>query len=183
MRIIGGVHGGRKFYPPAGIPARPTTDVAKEGLFNILVNQLDFEGLKTLDLFCGTGNISFELASRGAQDLTLVDQDQVSCRFVRKTAEELGFKHFEVHQSEVLRFIQRCINRYDLIFAGPPYALPNIDQLPALILQKSLLNPGGWFILEHTRNHQFSGLPEFHMERHYGSTIFSIFIQAPEIKN
>ncbi|HUX84824.1 MAG TPA: RsmD family RNA methyltransferase [Chitinophagaceae bacterium] len=180
MRIIGGKHGGRKFRPPSGIPARPTTDLAKEGLFNILSNHLDFRGLKTLDLFCGTGSISFELASRGAEDLILVDRDQASLEFIRKTAEELGFRGLKTVRADVLRYIARCQEQFGLIFAGPPYALPGIDRLPALIMAKPLLVEGGWLILEHTRGYDFSPVQGFAMARHYGTTIFSIFICSPE---
>jgi 16S rRNA (guanine966-N2)-methyltransferase len=180
MRIIGGTHGGRKFYPPSSIPARPTTDLAKEGLFNVLSNHIDFEGLHTLDLFCGTGSISFELASRGAGDCTLVDQDQQSLQFIRKTSADLGFLNFRIVHSEVLGFLSQGDRQFDLVFAGPPYAFSGIDRLPAIILDKPVVSPGGWLVLEHTRGHDFTGSPGFKMARHYGTTIFSIFIRPPE---
>ncbi|HVB04243.1 MAG TPA: RsmD family RNA methyltransferase [Chitinophagaceae bacterium] len=180
MRIIGGLQGGRKFYPPSGIPARPTTELAREGLFNILSNQLDFKGMRTLDLFCGTGSISFELASRGVSSLTLVDQDRATVRFIRETIDNLGFTGFSIFNADVFRFIRQCTDQFDFIFAGPPYALENIDRIADLIIGKKLLLPGGWFVLEHTKGYDFTGMPHFRMARHYGTTIFSIFILEPD---
>src|SRR6476661_6874121 len=123
MRIISGDYGGRRINPPAKMPyTRPTTDIAKEGLFNILQNNLDFEELKTLDLFGGTGNISYELASRGAKDLTIVEKDDKMFSFIKKTAAELKLENFKVVKSDVFRFIETTTEKYDFIFAGPPYA-------------------------------------------------------------
>src|SRR5436190_6800512 len=131
MRIIGGEHGGRKFNPPSKMPyTRPTTDIAKEGLFNVLQHKLDIEDLKTLDLFGGTGSISFELASRGATDLTIVEKDSQMLAFIRKTAETLGLTQLKVVPSDVFRFLRNTKEQYDFIFAGPPYALETIDQIP-----------------------------------------------------
>src|SRR3954452_14401311 len=124
MRIISGSLGGRRIHPPTNMPyTRPTTDIAKEGLFNMLQNQLDFEELKTLDLFGGTGSISYELASRGAKELTIVEKDQQMFSFIKKTAEALGLKNFKVVKLDVFRFIENCTDKFDFIFAGPPYAL------------------------------------------------------------
>ena len=125
---------------------RPTTDIAREGLFNILQHQLDFEDLKTLDLFGGTGSISYELASRGAKDITIVEKDQQMFSFIKKTAEALKLENVKVVRSDVFRFMERCSEKFDFIFAGPPYALQNIDDLPKLVFEKQLLNPDGWFI-------------------------------------
>lgn len=176
MRIIGGEHGGRKFTPPAKMPhTRPTTDIAKEGLFNILGNRLDFSSLKTLDLFGGTGNISYELASRGARDLTIVEKDPVMYAFIKKTAETLRITQLRVIKMDVFRFIEQCNEQYDLIFAGPPYALSNIDDLPERILKKELLSENGIFVLEHTPRNAYSDFPGFIAERNYGSTVFSLF--------
>jgi 16S rRNA (guanine(966)-N(2))-methyltransferase RsmD len=154
---------------------RPTTDIAKEGLFNVLQNNLDFEELKTLDLFGGTGSISYELASRGVKDLTIVEKDTQMFTFIKKTSETLGLKNFKVVKSDVFRFIEQCSETFDFIFAGPPYALQNIDDLPKLIFEKSLLNEGGWFVLEHTPRNNYEGFPFFKSARNYGTTIFSIF--------
>lgn len=155
---------------------RPTTDIAKEGLFNILQNNLDFEELKTLDLFGGTGSISYELASRGASDLTIVEKDQQMFSFIKKTAETLKLENFKVVKSDVFRFIEQSSEKFDLIFAGPPYALQAIDDLPKLIFEKHMLSKNGWFILEHTPRNNYESFPYFHSSRNYGTTVFSIFV-------
>ena len=179
MRIISGIHGGRRFHPPTNMPARPTTDIAKEGLFNIIQNNLDIPGLVTLDLFGGTGSISYELASRGCTDLTIVEQDQNTVQFIRRMVEELKFINFKVLKMDVFAYIRNCTLSFDLIFAGPPYALKNIDDLPLLIFEKKMLNPGGWFILEHTPRNDYEKHPYFHRSKNYGTTIFSFFLQSP----
>jgi 16S rRNA (guanine966-N2)-methyltransferase len=178
MRIISGSHGGRRISPPAKMPyTRPTTDIAKEGLFNIIQNNLDIESLKTLDLFGGTGNISYELASRGAADLTIVEKDNAMHAFIKNTAATLGLENFKVVKSDVFKYIESCSEQYDFIFAGPPYALASIDDLPKKIFEKKLLGKGGWFVLEHTPRNNYKKFPHYRNERNYGSTIFSIFIQ------
>jgi|SRR5690625_3456118 len=175
MRIIGGIHGGRKFHPPARIPARPTTDFAKEGLFNTLNNMISFEGLKTLDIFAGTGSISYELASRGATDLTLIERDRTTVQFINKTMEELKFDGFKILQMNVFKFLNNCVESYDFIFAGPPYALKEIDKIPDIIFDKKLLNPEGIFILEHTPRSDYQEHPQFLKMKNYGTTIFTYF--------
>jgi len=178
MRIIGGEHGRRRISPPANMPhTRPTTDVAKGGLFNVLSNNLDIEELKTLDLFGGTGSISYELASRGANDLTIIEKDSKMYEFIKKTAGELKLQNFRVLKLDVFKFIDQCIDKFDFIFAGPPYALGNIDDLPKLIFEKQLLNSKGWFVLEHTPRNDYKKFPFYATERNYGTTIFSIFIE------
>jgi len=177
MRIIAGEMGGRRIVPPSKMPhTRPTTDVAKEGLFNIVTNNLDLEQLKTLDLFGGTGSITYELASRGAKDLTIVEKDSHMYDFIRKTATDMRIPNLRLHKMDVFRFIDQCTEKFDFIFAGPPYALQNIDDLPRLIFEKNLLNLQGWFILEHTPRNNYSKFPFYKTERNYGTTIFSIFI-------
>ena len=177
MRIISGTHGGRKISPPANMPyTRPTTDIAKEGLFNVLQNNLEFEHLKTLDLFGGTGCISYELASRGVPDLTIVEKDNHMYDFIKKTSKELGLENFKLIKSDVFKFIESCQEQYDFIFAGPPYALGNIDDLPLQILEKKLLKPLGWFVLEHTPRNDYKKFEHYKTEWNYGTTIFSIFI-------
>ncbi|HVT85693.1 MAG TPA: RsmD family RNA methyltransferase [Chitinophagaceae bacterium] len=178
MRIISGEHGGRRFNPPSKMPyTRPTTDVAKEGLFNIIENNLDIPSLKTLDLFGGTGSISYELASRGAKDLTIVEKDITMYEFIKKTSTELKLENFRIIRSDVFKFVNHCSEKFDFIFAGPPYALANIDDLPKLIFEKQLLNPKGWFVLEHTPRNDYKKFPYYKTERNYGTTVFSIFIQ------
>ena len=177
MRIISGKHGGRKITPPGNMPfTRPTTDIAKEGLFNIIQNNIEIETLKVLDLFGGTGSISYELSSRGAPDVTIVEKDTQMYEFIKKTAAELQLENFKVVKLDVFRFIDTATEQYDFIFAGPPYALATIDQLPIKIFEKKLLQPKGWFILEHTPRNDYKKFAHYKTERNYGTTIFSIFI-------
>jgi 16S rRNA (guanine966-N2)-methyltransferase len=177
MRIIGGDLGGRRVHPPAKMPhTRPTTDIAKEGLFNILENNLDLSVLRTLDLFGVTGSISYELASRGVPDLTVVEKDPVMFGFIQRTAAALGLEAIlKVVRMDVFRFIEQCADTFDLIFAGPPYALRTIDELPGRVTP--LLNPNGWFVLEHTPRNNYEHYPLYVTERNYGTTIFSIFVK------
>ncbi|HPG12396.1 MAG TPA: RsmD family RNA methyltransferase [Chitinophagaceae bacterium] len=181
MRIISGTHGGRRINPPAKMPyTRPTTDIAKEGLFNILQHKIDFDELKSLDLFGGTGSISYELASRGVTDLTVVEKDSAMHSFIKKTSEGLGLQNFKVIKSDVFRFIEQCNEQFDFIFAGPPYALVEIDELPVLIFKKDLLRKSGYFILEHTPRNNYKNFPFFDSERNYGTTVFSFFAYKDE---
>lgn len=176
MRIISGVNKGRKINPPAKMPyTRPTTDIAREGLFNILNNNLDFSSLKCLDLFGGTGAISYELASRGAPDLTIVEMDKIMHSFIKTTSELLKIENIKVIRSEVFKFLETCSEKYDFIFAGPPYALATIDELPKIIINKHLLAEDGWFVLEHTPRNDYKKFKGYKSERNYGTTIFSIF--------
>lgn len=157
---------------------RPTTDVGKEGLFNIIANNLEISKLKTLDLFGGTGSISYELASRGATDQTIVEKDSKMYEFIKKVATQLNLQHLRVIKMDVFKFIEQCKEQFDFIFAGPPYALTNIDDLPRLIFEKRLLKEKGWFVLEHTPRNDYKKFPFFKAERNYGTTIFSIFIET-----
>ena len=177
MRIISGDLGGRRLKPPAKMPfTRPTTDIAKEGLFNIITNNLDITSLKTCDLFGGTGSISYELASRGAKECTIVEKDVAMYEFIVKTSKELKLENFHPIKMDVFRFIAQCTDKFDLIFAGPPYALTTIDTIPVKIFEQGMLTPKGWFILEHTPRNNYAGNPFFVTSRNYGTTIFSIFI-------
>jgi 16S rRNA (guanine966-N2)-methyltransferase len=179
MRIIGGEHGGRKFNPPSKMPyTRPTTDIAKEGLFNVLQHNLDMEELVTLDLFGGTGNITYELASRGAKELTIVEKDTSMYEYIKKTAEQLRIENLKLVKMDVFKFIDQCGSKFDFIFAGPPYALTNIDDLPRLIFEKQLLKEKGWFVLEHTPRNDYKKFPFYKLEKNYGTTIFSIFVNS-----
>ena len=140
MRIISGTLGGRKIHPPAKMPyTRPTTDIAKEGLFNILQTRIDFDGAKTLDLFGGTGSISYELASRGAADLTIVEKDAAMYQFIKKNITDLKIENANVVRMDVFSFLEPATGKYDFIFAGPPYALNTIDELPKIIVEKNLI--------------------------------------------
>ena len=177
MRIITGKYGGRKIHPPAKMPyTRPTTDVAKEGLFNILENNIAIPGLKTLDIFGGTGSITFELASRGATDLTIVEKDPRMYAFIQKSLNDICIENVKAVKMDVFRFLGSCKEKYDLIFAGPPYSLKEIDELPGIIKRKKLLSKNGWFILEHTPANNYEDESMFRSKRNYGTTVFSIFI-------
>ena len=176
MRIISGKFGGRRISPPHNMPhTRPTTDIAKEGLFNMLQNRVQMEGAKTLDLFGGTGCISYELASRGAIDLTIVEKDSIMLGFIKQNIEMLKIENVQLLQMDVFQYLSTCKNQYDIIFAGPPYALNTIDQLPKIIIEQQLISPEGYFILEHTPRNNYKTYPGYSFERNYGTTIFSFF--------
>ena len=173
MRIITGKYGGRKIHPPSKMPhTRPTTDVAKEGLFNIIENNIAIPGLKTLDIFGGTGSISYELASRGATDLTIVERDPKMYEFIQKSVKELTIENCRVLKMDVFRFLENTSEKYNLIFAGPPYALKEIDNLPRLVRDKNLLNENGWCILEHTPANNYEREPMSKSMRNTGTTLF-----------
>jgi 16S rRNA (guanine(966)-N(2))-methyltransferase RsmD len=176
MRIISGKYGGRKINPPHNMPyTRPTTDIAKEGLFNILQNRIQIEGARTLDLFGGTGCISYELASRGAEQLTIVEKDSQMLQFIKNNVEMLKIENAQVLNMDVFNFLNTCTQQYEVIFAGPPYALTTIDVLPKTIVERKLISPTGYFILEHTPRNNYKNFAGYSFERNYGSTIFSFF--------
>lgn len=176
MRIISGEHRGRKINPPVSMPnTRPTTDIAKEGLFNILHHRIELEGIKTLDLFGGTGSISYELASRGAADLTIVEKDAVMHDFIKKNLEMLKVENYKVLRLDVFSYLSSCNEKFDFIFAGPPYALGTIDELPKIIVEKKLIADGGYFVLEHTPRNTYEKFAGFDFQRNYGTTVFSFF--------
>ena len=176
MRIITGKYGGRKINPPAKMPyTRPTTDIAKEGLFNILQNRIALEDIKTLDLFGGTGSISYELASRGANDLTIVEKDTQMYNFIQENIKKLQIENVKVLKLDVFQFLQNCSQEFDFIFAGPPYALGTIDELPKIIIDKKLIAEDGYFVLEHTPRNNYQSYAGYSFERNYGTTVFSFF--------
>ena len=178
MRIVGGEFSGRKFTPPTGTPARPTTDVAKEGLFNILQNAIDIEGIKACDMFAGTGSISYELASRGAAEIVLIERDFDNITFIKKTAATLGITdRLQIIRGEVFKFMKQSTEQYDLVFADPPYALANIDDIPIQVFEKKMLAPGGMFVMEHSPRNDYQQHPNFTRMKNYGTTIFSFFTQ------
>jgi 16S rRNA (guanine(966)-N(2))-methyltransferase RsmD len=180
MRIISGKFGGRSFQPPANMPyTRPTTDIAKEGLFNIIQNNINLDGIKTLDLFGGTGSITYELASRGAADLTIVEKDKQMSAYISDMCKKLGIE-VKLVKLDVFKYLEQCKEQFDFIFAGPPYALGTIDEIPKLIVEKQLLKKGGWFVLEHTPRNSYKEFEWFKTERNYGTTIFSIFVHSDE---
>jgi 16S rRNA (guanine(966)-N(2))-methyltransferase RsmD len=180
MRIIGGRLGGRRFHPPAkGWPTRPTTDISKEALYNILQGRIDFESVRFLDLFGGTGSHSFEMISRGCTDATYVDSFRQCCEFVRKTAREFGIEdHLKVVCMDVFRFCSQHPGSYDYIFAGPPYGLKALDTLPDVIIGAGMLSADGFLVLEHNPEHDFTTTACFTEVRNYGETHFSFFSKA-----
>ncbi len=181
MRIISGKWGGRKINPPVKMPyTRPTTDIAKEGLFNILQHNFNLAGIRTLDLFGGTGSITYELLSRGAKASVTIEKDTQMHAFIKKNLEMLGAENAEVIKTDVFRFLENASDSFDFIFAGPPYALTNIDDLPAIILRKKLIAPNGIFVLEHTPSNNYADWPGFQKQRNYGTTVFSFFERLPE---
>lgn len=177
MRIIAGTFKGRKFIPPAKKwPTRPTTDFAKEGLFNILNNRIYFEDTKMLDLFGGTGNHCYEFISRGCRDATYVDKHGPAVAFVKKISKELDIEDkIKIVRSDVFRYIENCREQYDFIFAGPPYPLPILDTIPDEVFKADLLAEDGLFVLEHNPNHDFKDHDRYVEERNYGTTIFAFF--------
>src|SRR5690606_3917082 len=177
MRIIGGRFGGRRLKVPPGLPVRPTTDFAKEALFNILVNRIDFSDSKVLDLFTGTGHIAFEFASRGGRSVTAVDQNLKCVSFVRKTAEQLGME-IGVVRDDVFNFLEKTTHRFDLVFADPPYDLADIARIHALVFERDLLEPDGLLVIEHGQRTDLSQLEGFERMRKYGNVRFSFFSRA-----
>ena len=175
MRIISGSHKSRQIHTPTNLPVRPTTDFAKESLFNILNNLVDFEGLKVLDLFAGTGNISYEFFSRGAEMVTSVEMERKCSMFIEKTAEILKAETITVFRTDVFQFLKHGFGTYDVIFADPPYDLEQINALPDLIFASDLLLPEGIFILEHSKRSHFEDHPFFDQHRVYGNVNFSFF--------
>jgi len=175
MRIIGGQFKGRKIIAPGNLPVRPTTDFAKEGLFNILSNRINFEETKFLDLFCGTGNISWEIASRGCKNITCVDENTNCYAFITKTADKLGLKTVKAYRSDAFKFCTTSLEKFDFIFADPPFNHEKTVSLPDLIFEKQLLNNDGILIIEHPKDYDFSNHPYFKEERKYGKIHFSFF--------
>lgn len=177
LRIIGGKYKGRLIHPHKSFRERCTTDLAKESLFNIINNNFFFEEIKVLDLFSGTGNISYEFASRGCTDITLVDINYKNIAFIKKTAKELNLtgNGIKAIQSNAFRFIKFCKTTYDIIFADPPYRAEGIESLPDLIFDNKLLKKDGWLIIEHSKTINFSEHPDFFEKRTYGNVNFSFF--------
>ena len=175
MRIIGGRLKGKSINPPAGYKARPTTDFAREGLFNVLDNEYEFEDLKVLDLFGGTGAISFEFASRGASRVYCVEMARENASFIKTEAGRLGLDNVTMVRDNVFDFLPICREKFDIIFADPPYALENLQDIPDKVLSQDILYPERYFILEHGDEHTFRTHPCFVKEKVYGRVHFSFF--------
>jgi len=176
VRIISGKFKGRRIFPPKGLPVRPTTDMSKEALFNVLNNHFSFEGLKVLDLFSGTGNISYEFASRGSDNITSVDGDFGCVKFIKQVAEEYDFNIAAI-KSDVFKFLEKNNNSYDIIFADPPYALDQktFDKIVLLIFDHNLLREDGMMVIEHSKYTKLDHLIHFSFKKSYGGSIFSFF--------
>jgi 16S rRNA (guanine(966)-N(2))-methyltransferase RsmD len=175
LRIIGGKYRGRRIDPPSDLKARPTTDFAREGLFNILSNRIDFETATVLDLFSGTGSISFEFSSRGAASVHLVEQNRKHISGINRIIKDFGFENIRAIHIDARTFLKTCHTRYDVIFADPPFDLPWLASLPSIVLEADVLTEEGFFILEHPRSIQFSGNEYFYEHRNYGGVNFSFF--------
>lgn len=175
MRIIRGKYGRRRFDVPTNITARPTTDFARENIFNVLENYVDFEGLSALDLFAGTGAISLEFLSRECSGVTAVEKSSTQYNFIRKVAQQLNATNLTLIKGDALRFIDSCTQKFDIIFADPPYYMPGFADIPVKILSSGMLKDGTVIIIEHNKHHDFSHLPGFEEHRTYGSVNFSIF--------
>lgn len=175
MRIIGGTLKGKNILPPANYGARPTTDFAKEGLFNIIINEYDIEDISVLDLFSGTGSISLEFASRGCSDIISVEMNPVHARFIKQVVTAYKVKGMQVVRHNAFDFINICTRKFDVIFADPPYSIEGLDTIPSKIFERGLLNEGGYLILEHPGTYNFEEHTHFIKERKYGNVHFSFF--------
>ena len=175
MRIISGTYRGRRLSPPKNITARPTTDFAKESLFNLLNNRMDFEGIDVLDLFAGTGGIGIECVSRGAREVTAVEIAHVQQNWIISCCKQLGIRNLSVIRGDVFKFLSACRTKYDFIFADPPYALEELATLPDLIIEQGILKADGWLVVEHGKDTNFTSHPRHVETRTYGSVHFSFF--------
>ena len=178
MRIISGTHKSRHIQAPKNLPVRPTTDIAKEAIFNVLVNYFDLESAQVLDLFAGTGNISYEFASRGASGITSVDKNLYCVDFIRKTASDLGFSALLAFRADAFRYLANTEGTYDIIFCDPPFDMEGVEAIPGLVFEHHRLKPDGWLIVEHSRDYDFSQFPHFYQLRKYGKVNFSIFRES-----
>ncbi len=175
MRIITGKYKGRHFDVPRSFKARPTTDFAKENIFNVMNGYIDFEDCTALDLFAGTGSISLELLSREAKTVVSVEMDRDHANFIRQCLKKIDDENCMLIKGDVFRFVKSCKQKFDFIFADPPYALPNLPTIPDLIFEHDLLAEDGVFVFEHGKDNDFSNHPRFKEHRSYGSVNFSIF--------
>ncbi|WP_299208543.1 16S rRNA (guanine(966)-N(2))-methyltransferase RsmD [uncultured Dokdonia sp.] len=177
-RIISGKHKGRRVKAPKKLPTRPTTDMAKEALFNIIRSQYHISSLNVLDLFAGTGNISYEFASRGSQKIVAVDSNYHCVQFINKTAEEFDFETIQTIKSDVFKYLERASGTYDIIFADPPYDIPleEFEKIAKLIFENQLLDPDGTLIIEHSKQTKMDHVTHYVETRHYGGNAFSFFV-------
>jgi 16S rRNA (guanine966-N2)-methyltransferase len=177
MRIIGGKLKGLRLNPPKNLPVRPTTDMAREALFNILQNQVEFEGIHMLDLFSGTGNISMEFASRGATKVISVDRSILCVNYLKVISRQYQLDNIKVYNDDVFKYLQYETDQFDLVFADPPYDLNKLREIPGMIFDRGLLAPGGLLIVEHQSMQNLTKHPAFMEQRRYGNSSFSFFRQ------
>jgi 16S rRNA (guanine966-N2)-methyltransferase len=175
LRIIGGKYRGRRIVPPSGFKARPTTDFARESLFNILNNRVDFEEISVLDLFAGTGSISYEFASRGTREVHLIEQDVKNIAGIKRIIKDIGFTNIKPVHIDVKAYLKTCSAKYDIVFADPPYELSWLKDIPDLVTGSGVMKDDGFFILEHPRNMSFGDHRLFFEHRNYGGVNFSFF--------
>lgn len=175
MRISGGLYKGRMFHPGKKFTARPTTDLAKEGLFNILETRYDFSGKTALDLFSGTGSIGYEFISRGCTEVVMVEKNPAHFHFIQEVLEKLNCKNARILKTDVFRFLMKCPQQFDFVFADPPYDFPYFSEVPLHVFQSEVIKKGGLFIIEHPGDYNFSSYPQFQEIRKYGKVHFSFF--------
>lgn len=180
MRIITGILKGRRLNPTDNLPVRPTTDMAREGLFNILNNILEYEEVRILDLFSGTGAVSFEFISRGAKEVTSIEINSKCTDFIKRSAQQFGVNNLRVVRADVFDLLKRAYQKFDVIFADPPYQLDELSSLPDLVFEKQILADNGIFILEHSKEHMFEEHPYFWQHRKYGKVNFTFFKKVTE---
>ena len=175
MRIVSGSLKGRRFSPPSNFKARPTTDFAKESLFNIISNHFDFEDIEVLDLFSGTGSISFEFASRGSRRIVLIENNPHHLRFIRGVISKLSIDYISSVRQDAFRFLKSTRDKFDIIFADPPYQMEGIERIPLMVASGNLLKNDGWLIVEHSKGIDLSMHKGYKETRSYGNVHFSIF--------
>jgi 16S rRNA (guanine(966)-N(2))-methyltransferase RsmD len=180
MRIIAGTLKGRRLNPPANLPVRPTTDMAREGLFNILNNYVDFDECTVMDLFAGTGAMSVEFISRGVREVTAVDINNACTDFIKSEAQRLELRNLRVVRADVFDLLKRANRKFDIVFADPPYAIEGLETLPGLVFDRQVLTDDGIFILEHPREYSFEEHPHFWQHRSYGKVNFTFFANKLE---
>ena len=180
MRIIAGTLRGRRLEPPQNLPVRPTTDMARESLFNILNNYVDYEECAVMDLFAGTGAVSLEFISRGAREVTAIDINMQCTDFIKQSAAKLGIGNLHVVRADVFDLLKRANRKFDIVFADPPYALEGLPTLPDMVFDRGVLTDDGIFILEHPREYSFEEHPHFWQHRAYGKVNFTFFANKLE---
>ena len=180
MRIIAGTLRGRRLNPPANLPVRPTTDMARESLFNILNNYVDFDECSVMDLFAGTGAVSLEFVSRGVKEVTSIDINNACTEFIKSTVKQLNIGNVHVVRADVFDLLKRAYKKFDIVFADPPYALQDLPLLPDLVFKQDVLTDDGIFILEHPQEYQFEDHPHFWQHRVYGKVNFTFFAKQVE---